>query len=42
MALEWMPRDNELKNHLLHTDATPDRPQREGAGRAVRGLDPAQ
>ena len=21
MALEWMPRDNELKNHLLHTDA---------------------
>jgi len=21
MALEWMPRDNEKKNHLLHTDA---------------------
>lgn len=21
MALEWMPRDNELKNHILHTDA---------------------
>ena len=21
MALEWMPRDNELKNHMLHTDA---------------------
>jgi 6-oxo-cyclohex-1-ene-carbonyl-CoA hydrolase len=21
MALDWMPRDNELKDHLLHTDA---------------------
>ena len=21
MALDWMPRDNELKNHMLHTDA---------------------
>ena len=21
MALDWMPRDNEPKNHLLHTDA---------------------
>ena len=21
MALDWMPRDNEMKNHMLHTDA---------------------
>ena len=21
MALEWMPRDNEMKDHALHTDA---------------------
>ena len=20
MALEWMPRDNEMKNHALHTE----------------------
>jgi 6-oxocyclohex-1-ene-carbonyl-CoA hydrolase len=48
MALEWMPRDNEVKNHLLHTevhwgDSAPctvveKKPLKDPSGKVVDGL----
>ncbi len=48
MALEWMPRDNEYKDHLLHTDVHwgteapcvvfEKRPLTDPAGKVVEGL----
>jgi len=48
MALEWMPRDNEKKDHLLHTDVHwgteppcvvhEKRPLKDRDGNVVEGL----
>ena len=48
MSLEWMPRDNEYKDHLLHSDihcgteapcvVYEKRPLKDPSGKTVEGL----